>query len=52
MPALDPQSAAVVAIAMVDSMDGEAMHEFSLRLMAAAIGWPMSNPEIFSALGA
>jgi nicotinamidase-related amidase len=42
----------VIARDAVDSMDGEAMHEFSVRLMAAAIGWPMSTAEIVSALGA
>jgi biuret amidohydrolase len=40
----------VVAADAVDSMDGEEMHRFALRLMAAAIGWPQSNDEILRAL--
>jgi nicotinamidase-related amidase len=40
----------VVAADAVDSMDGEEMHQFALRLMAAAIGWPQSNDEILRAL--
>jgi hypothetical protein len=31
-------------------MDGEEMHSFALRLMAAAIGWPLDNQEILRAL--
>jgi len=42
----------VVASDAVDSMDGEEMHRFALRLMAAALGWPLSNTEILQALGA
>jgi nicotinamidase-related amidase len=42
----------VVAADAVDSMDGEAMHEFALRLMAATVGWPLTNAEILRALGA
>jgi nicotinamidase-related amidase len=41
----------VIAADAVDSMDGEEMHRFALRLMAAAIGWPLSNEEILAALG-
>jgi nicotinamidase-related amidase len=41
----------VIAADAVDSMDGEEMHRFALRLMAAAIGWPLSNEEILQALG-
>ncbi|HET7874695.1 MAG TPA: cysteine hydrolase [Methylomirabilota bacterium] len=41
----------VVAADAVDSMDGEDMHRFALRLMAAALGWPMDNDEILQALG-
>jgi nicotinamidase-related amidase len=41
----------VVAADAVDSMDGEEMHGFALRLMAAAIGWPLGNEEILQALG-
>ena len=41
----------VIAADAVDSMDGEDMHEFALRLMAAALGWPLSNGQILEALG-
>jgi len=41
----------VIAADAVDSMDGEEMHGFALRLMAAAIGWPLGNEEILQALG-
>jgi len=40
----------VVAVDAVDSMDGEEMHGFALRLMAAATGWPLSNDEILRRL--
>ena len=40
----------VIAADAVDSMDGEEMHRFALRLMAAAIGWPLDNGEILKAL--
>jgi biuret amidohydrolase len=40
----------VVAAEAVDSMDGEDMHRFALRLMEAAIGWPLSTDEILKAL--
>lgn len=40
----------IVAADAVDSMDGEDMHGFSLRLIGAAIGWPLSNGEILRAL--
>ena len=36
----------------VDSMDGEEMHRFALRLMSATIGWPLGNAEIVAALAA
>ena len=42
----------VIASDAVDSMDGEEMHRFALRLMEAAVGWPMSNEEILKALRA
>ena len=42
----------VVASDAVDSMDGEDMHRFALRLIAAAIGWPLTNEEILRALAA
>jgi nicotinamidase-related amidase len=40
----------VIAADAVDSMDGEEMHRFALKLMAAAIGWPLDNGEILKAL--
>lgn len=42
----------IVAADAVDSMDGEEMHRFALRLMAATTGWPLSTPEIVKALRA
>ncbi len=39
----------VVAADAVDSMDGEDMHGFALRLMTAAIGWPLGNSDILKA---
>ena len=39
----------VIASDAVDSMDGEEMHRFALRLMAAAVGWPLTNQEILKA---
>lgn len=41
----------VVAADAVDSMDGEEMHGFALRLMDAALGWPLGNDAIVAALG-
>lgn len=41
----------VIAADAVDSMDGEEMQGFALRLMAAAVGWPLGNEEILRALG-
>ena len=40
----------IVAAEAVDSMDGEEMHRFALRLIAAAIGWPLTHEEILRAL--
>lgn len=40
----------IVAADAVDSMDGEEMHRFALRLIDAAIGWPLTNEEILRAL--
>ena len=40
----------VIAREAVDSMDGEEMHGFALRLMSAAVGWVLSNEEILKAL--
>ena len=42
----------VIASDAVDSMDGEEMHRFALKLMAATVGWPMTNAEILDALTA
>jgi nicotinamidase-related amidase len=41
----------VIAADAVDSMDGEEMHRFALRLMAATIGWPLTSEEVVRALG-
>jgi nicotinamidase-related amidase len=40
----------IIARDAVDSMDGEAMHDFALRLMSMTIGWPLANSEILAAL--
>ena len=40
----------VVAEEAVDSMDGEEMHRFALRLLAAAVGSVLPNQEILKAL--
>ena len=40
----------IVAEDAVDSMDGEEMHRFALRLVTAAIGWPLDNAAIVRAL--
>jgi biuret amidohydrolase len=40
----------IVASDAVDSMDGEDMHRFALRLVAAALGWPMTHDDILRAL--
>ena len=42
----------IIASDAVDSMDGEEMHRFALRLMGATVGWPLSSPEIVKALRA
>ena len=42
----------VVAQDAVDSMDGEDMHAFALRLMSAALAWPLASDEILAALRA
>ena len=42
----------VVAADAVDSMDGEEMHRFALRLTSAALGWPLDNEAILQALAA
>jgi biuret amidohydrolase len=41
----------IVAAEAVDSMDGEEMHGFALRLVGAALGWPLANDVIVQALG-
>ncbi|MBI4590644.1 MAG: cysteine hydrolase [Candidatus Rokubacteria bacterium] len=40
----------IVAAEAVDSMDGEEMHRFALRLLSATVGWALSNEEILKAL--
>ena len=40
----------VVAADAVDSMDGDDMHRFALKLIVAALGWPLTNDEILRAL--
>ncbi len=42
--------AVVIASECVDSMDGEEMHRFALRDMAATVGWPLANEDILAAL--
>jgi biuret amidohydrolase len=42
----------VVAAECVDSMDGEEMHRFALRNMAATVAWVLDNREIVAAVGA
>ena len=42
----------IVAVDAVDSMDGEEMHRFALRLIGAALGWPLGNDAILQALSA
>ena len=42
----------VIASDAVDSMDGEEMHRFALRLMGTTVGWPLTSPEIVKALRA
>ena len=39
----------IIASDAVDSMDGEEMHRFALRLMEAAIGWALTNQQILEA---
>jgi nicotinamidase-related amidase len=41
----------VVASDACDSMDGEEMHDFALRLMSYTVGWPLTNVEIMQAFG-
>jgi nicotinamidase-related amidase len=41
--------AVVIAADCVDSMDGEEMHRFALRNMAATVGWVLTNQEIVTA---
>ena len=42
----------VIASDAVDSMDGEEMHRFALRLMGSTVGWPLTSQEIVKALRA
>jgi nicotinamidase-related amidase len=44
--------AVIVAADCVDSMDGEEMHRFALRNMAATVGWVLDNDAILAALRA
>ena len=44
--------AVVIAADCVDSMDGEEMHRFALRNMAATVGWVLNNDQILTVLGA
>ena len=43
--------AVLIAADCVDSMDGEEMHGFALRNMAATVGWVLRSEEILAALG-
>lgn len=40
----------IIAAQAVDSMDGEEMHRFALRLMSAAVGWVLPSEQILKAL--
>jgi biuret amidohydrolase len=40
----------VIAAECVDSMDGEEMHRFALRNMAATVGWVLRSDEILASL--
>ncbi len=40
----------VIASDCVDSMDGEEMHRYALRQMAATVGWVLRNDEILEGL--
>ena len=42
----------IIAADCVDSMDGEEMHRFALRNMAATVGWVLNNDQILAAAGA
>jgi nicotinamidase-related amidase len=44
--------AVIIAADCVDSMDGEEMHRFALRNMAATVGWVLGNAEILAAASA
>jgi nicotinamidase-related amidase len=39
----------IVASDACDTMDGEEMHRFALKLVANIIGWPLTNAEILAA---
>ncbi len=41
----------IIAEDAVDSMDGEEMHRFALRLMSATVGWVLGNDAIVAAIG-
>ena len=40
----------IIAEEAVDTMDGEEMHRFALKSMAASLGWVMPTAEILQAL--
>ena len=40
----------IIAEECIDTMDGEEIHRFALRSMAASLGWVMSNEAILKAL--
>ena len=44
--------AVIVAAECVDTMDGEEMHRFALRNLAATVGWVLRNDELLTALDA
>lgn len=41
----------VIASDACETMDGEEMHNFALKLMSNVTGWPMTNDEILRAFG-
>jgi biuret amidohydrolase len=41
----------IIAEDAVDSMDGEEMHRFALRLMSATVGWVLTDDAIVAAIG-
>ncbi|MFC1868250.1 cysteine hydrolase [Thermodesulfobacteriota bacterium] len=41
----------VIASEACDSMDGEEMHNFALRLMSYTVGWTLTSAEVIEAFG-